>query len=201
MKTLKTTLFTAAVALSLQACHSNKDSKATADSANKANDTSKMAPTDTSKNSSMTMTVGKDDADFAVNAANGGMAEVMLGKLAQDKATSPKLKEFAAMMVKDHSAAGDELMILAKSKNITLPAVVSTDKQKAFDDLNKKTGADFDKAYVKDMVAGHKSTVKLFEDAETSVKDPDLKAFIIKTLPTIKMHLGVISKIDSTMNK
>ena len=78
------------------------------------------------------------DAKFAVTAANGGMAEVMIGKLAQDKG-SAKVKQFGEMMVKDHSMANDELMTLAKSKNITLPAVVSSDKLKHFNDLSKKT--------------------------------------------------------------
>src|ERR1700748_3070333 len=113
MNKLNIALTIAAAAFTLQACHSNKDSRATADSINKTSDTSKTA---------MPITVNQHDAKFAVNAANGGMAEVMLGKLAQDKG-SEKVKDFAAMMVKDHSKANDELMTLAKSKNITLPAV------------------------------------------------------------------------------
>lgn len=192
MKTLRIALITAATALALQACHSNKDSKATADSLNKASaDTSKTA---------VNITVDKDDAKFAVAAANGGMAEVMVGKLAQDKG-SASVKDFGSMMVKDHSAANDELMTLAKSKNIALPTVVSADEQKHFDELGKKSGADFDKAYVKLMVSDHKTDIKEFEDASKNVKDPDLKAFAVKTLPTLKMHLAAISKIDSTMKK
>jgi len=193
MKTLSIVFIAAAAAISLQACHSNKDSKATADSINKTNDTSNKSK-DTTK--TVGMTVGQDDAKFTVDAANGGMAEVMLGKLAQDKG-SQKVKDFGAMMVTDHSKANDELMALAKSKNITLPSVVSADEQKHFDDLNKKSGADFDKSYTKLMIGDHKTDIKLFENGEKNLKDPDLKAFASKTLPILKMHLEAITKLDS----
>lgn len=188
----------ATAVFSLQACHSGKDSKATADSINRANDTTNKSATDTTKTTGMT--TDKEDAKFAVEAANGGMAEVMLGKLAQDKG-SGKVKDFGAMMVMDHSKANDELMTLAKSKNITLPSVVSADEQKHFNELNKKSGADFDKAYTKLMIDDHKNDIKVFDDAGKNLKDPDLKAFANKTLPTLKMHLASISKVDSTMKK
>jgi putative membrane protein len=191
MKTLRIAFIATATALALQACHGAKDSKATADSINKASDTTKKA---------MPITVDQNDAKFTVNAANGGMAEIMLGKLAQDKGGS-RVKDFAAMMVKDHSQANDELMTLAKSKNIALPTTVSAADQKHFDDLSKKGNADFDKAYVKLMVSDHKADIKEFEDAEKKVTDPDLKAFATKTLPTLKMHLAAINKIDSLMKK
>jgi putative membrane protein len=196
MKKLRIALIATATALTLMSCHSKKDSTATADSLNKAADPSK---TDTSK-MTMPVTVDQDDAKFAVEAANGGMAEVMIGKLAQDKGGA-QVKDFAAMMVKDHSMANDELMTLAKSKNIALPTVLDKDMQKGFDDLSKKTGADFDKAYVKLMVDDHKTDVKEFDKASQKVKDPDLKAFAGKTLPVLKMHLAAITKIDSTMKK
>jgi putative membrane protein len=196
MKKLSIVFIAAMAAFAFEACHSNKDSKATADSINKANDTSKNDTVQTAA----PVAVDQDGAKFAVAAANGGMAEVMLGKLAQDKG-GEKVKDFGAMMVKDHSKANDELMTLAKSKNIALPAVVASDEQKHFDELNKKSGADFDKAYTKLMVDDHKKDIKEFEDASKNLKDPDLKAFATKTLPTLKMHLATISKIDSTMKK
>lgn len=200
MKKLSFVMITAATLFSLQACHSNKDSKGAADSMNKAHDTTKMDSVKKDTTAAQ-MTVGGDDAKFAVEAANGGMAEVMMGKLAQEKSTNAKIKDFGAMMVTDHSKANDELKALAKSKNIALPLVVGSDEQKHYDDLNKKTGADFDKAYVSMMVDDHKTDIKHFEDAEKNLKDPDLKAFVIKTLPTLKMHLTSIDAIDKSMKK
>ncbi|QKJ32542.1 DUF4142 domain-containing protein [Mucilaginibacter mali] len=181
----------------IQGCgSSNTSSTDKADSAN-------AAKVDSSKADSTAKTavinVDNADADFAVAAANGGMTEVAVAKLAQTKSTNAKVKEFADMMVMDHGKANDELMALAKSKNITLPSTISNDKQKEMDDLNKKNGADFDKAYVDAMVDGHKKTISMFEDESKNAKDPDLKAFVDKTLPTIKMHLQHIESIKAGM--
>jgi len=205
MKKLNVLLLTAATAWMLQGCGGNSqtDSKAAADSANMAKDSSAMDTTgrmgDSTKATGPAMTVSADDAKFATMAANGGMTEVELSKLAETKATNAQVKSFAAMMVKDHTMAGNQLMAIAKSKNITLPAGIDNDSQKKVSDLNGKSGADFDKAYVNAMVDDHKKTVDAFEDASKNLKDPDLKGFVDKTLPTIKMHLDAIQKIHDQM--
>ena len=144
--------------------------------------------------------VVEDDAKFVVDAANGGKTEVELSKLAQQKATNAKAKEFADMMVMDHTKANEELMALAKTKNVTLPDSLNADSKKAWEDLNKKAaGKDFDKAYVSQMVDDHKKTVDMFEKASTSLKDADLKAFVDKTLPVLKGHLDKIKAINDGM--
>jgi len=193
-KTMKKLFYFALVAgmtCFMQACKGHKDSKESADSAN-------TAIADTAKKDSLA-TVDKDDAKFAVAAANGGMAEVELGKLAQEKAANPKVKDFGAMMVSDHSKANDEMKALAQSKGITLPSTIDADEQKVKDDLSAKSGADFDKAYVSNMIDDHKKDIKEFEDASKNCKDADLKAFASKTLPTLKMHLDAIQKIHDSM--
>lgn len=203
MKKITVITMLAALACFTQACTGNKDSKQTADSANTANaDTAKKDSTtadSSKKNSAMATAVDKDDAKFAVDAANGGMAEVELGKLAQEKAANSKVKDFGAMMVTDHSKANDEMKALAKSKGIVLPTAIDSDEQKTKDDLSAKSGADFDKAYVSNMIDDHKKDVKEFEDATKNLKDADLKAFAVKTLPTLKMHLATIQKIHDGM--
>ena len=166
--------------------------KASADSANTAN-------ADTAKKDSSMTAVDKDDAKFAVAAANGGMAEVELGQLAQQKAANSEVKNFGAMMVTDHTKANNEMTALAKSKGIILPAAIDTDEQKVKDDLSSKSGADFDKAYVSNMIDDHKKDIKEFEDASKNCKDADLKAFAAKTLPTLKMHLAAIQKIHDSV--
>jgi putative membrane protein len=143
--------------------------------------------------------VTADDAKFATTAASDGMAEVNAGKMAQNKAVSKRVKEFAAMMVNDHTKAGDELAALAKTKNISLPLTPDADHKKAADDLAAKSGKAFDKAYINAMLDGHKKAVKLFEDASQNCKDPDLKAFATKTLPTLKMHLYSVQAIHDSM--
>ncbi|RYG04886.1 MAG: DUF4142 domain-containing protein [Chitinophagaceae bacterium] len=143
--------------------------------------------------------VDEASAEFFTKAADGGMAEVSLGKLAGEKATNAKVKEFAVMMVNDHTGANTGLKELASKKSITLPAAVSEDHQKAEADLAKKSGKDFDKAYIDQMVKDHENTVSLFEKGSKDVKDADLKAFIDQTLPKLKTHLEAAKSIKKSL--
>lgn len=204
MKKLNVLFLAAVTALAFQACNSSSKTNSTdvAKDSNSTKDTSSnlKSSTDTSaKTAGSLLKVDKDDADFAVTAANGGMAEVALGQLAQQKATSPDVKAFGAKMITDHTKANNQMMALAKQKNITLPAAIGNDEQKIMDDLSKKTGKDFDKAYVKAMVDDHDKDVKEFEKESKDGKDADVKAFATATLPVLKMHQTMIKAIDQKM--
>ena len=130
-----------------------------------------------------------ETSKFMVKAANGGMMEVELGNLAKEKATNASVKEFAAMIVKDHSNANDELKSLAASKSITLPATMDNDHRDHVTDLSNKSGNDFDKAYMDMMVSDHKKDIDMFEDIlDDNDIAPELKAFANKTLPVLKKH-------------
>lgn len=191
MKNLGSICAIALAACSLAACNNTQhNSVSKADSANKSKDTSTHANA---------LTTNTDDAKFAVEAANGGMAEVEMGKVAEQKATNPRVKKFAEMMVMDHSKANEELMSLAKVKNITLPKTCGPDEQKTINDLSKKSAKDFDKDYVDEMVSDHKKDVKKFQDAIKDAKDPDIKAFATKTLPVLQTHLDSINAIKKSM--
>jgi Predicted outer membrane protein len=135
-----------------------------------------------------TAMVNEKDADFAVKAADAGLAEVELGKLAQEKATDQRIKDFAQMMVNDHQKANDELMAIATRHNITLPPVASEDHVEKQRKLREKSGAEFDKDYMDLMVKDHDKVISLFEDAASDVQNSDLKAFASKTLPALKKH-------------
>jgi putative membrane protein len=191
---IASTIMTLATISILWGCGSKsnetKDTTEFADSTNEA-----VADTAVSDSASAAV---EDDAKFAVEAANGGLAEVALSKIAKEKATDPKVKEFANQMIKDHSKANDELKALAATKNITLPSAPNEEKQKAAADLGGKSGGDFDKAYISQMKKDHDKTVKLFEDAQKEVKDVELKAFIDKTLPVIKAHAEHVKSLDKT---
>ena len=141
----------------------------------------------------------EDDSEFAVKAASGGMMEVELGKLAAQKAQSQQVKDFAAMMVTEHSKANEELKTLTASKNITIPATLSEDHQKHVDDLSKLSGAEFDKEYVNLMVEDHKEDIDLFKEASFGAKDADVKAFAGKTLPTLQKHYDAVKAIQDGM--
>jgi putative membrane protein len=182
------------LAIGFTACNNEpKDSVEKADSAN-------SAKTDTAGTSAKnTIAVDKDCSEFMVRAASGGMMEVELGKLALEKSKNQRVKDFGAMMVRDHSKGGDELKGLAAAKNVTLPATVGEDHQKHMDDLNKKSGHDFDKAYMKMMVDDHKEDISDFEKASKNATDADLKAWATKTLPTLRTHLDSAQAINKKL--
>ncbi len=141
---------------------------------------------------------GDKPSDFMSEAAQGGEAEVQLGNLALQKSQNADVRKFAQMMVDDHTKAGNELKELAKKKNVTLPAGIGSNKSTA-DKLQTLNGADFDKAYVEDMVSDHEKDVAEFQKQANSATDPDIKAFAAKTLPTLKKHLDAIKAIQAKM--
>ena len=109
-------------------------------------------------------TVSKADQDFAVNTAIAGMTEIQAGQLAEQKTAAKDVKEYAEMMVKDHTAAANKLTAIATQKNITLPSTLTPDAQKNLDNLQQESGKKFDKDYMAMMVSDHKKVISAFED-------------------------------------
>jgi putative membrane protein len=129
------------------------------------------------------------DQPFAREAAIGGMAEVELGTLAKQKASNADVKQFADRMATDHGKANEELKQWAQQKKVTLPAEIDAKHKATRDRLAKLSGDAFDKAYMRDMVMDHQHDVAAFKREAASGKDPDLKAWAAKTLPTLQDHL------------
>jgi len=130
---------------------------------------------------------GAVPTSFVKQAAQDGMTEVQLGKLAVQKSQDAKVREFANRMVADHSQANRDLASLAKSKNLDVPASLDSEHQSIVQTLTEKSGAAFDAAYSEHMKADHSEAIALFEGASTS-SDKDLAAFAQKTLPTLQEH-------------
>jgi putative membrane protein len=128
------------------------------------------------------------DGRFVMEAAQGGLAEVELGRLAADKAQSDAVKQFARRMITDHGKANDELKSVAQSKRITLPTELDATHKATKDRLSQMSGANFDRAYMQEMVNDHQKTVTLFREESQTGKDPELKAWAAKTLPVIQEH-------------
>lgn len=170
-------------------CSNVNDSKETADSLNKVKDTSDV-PMVTGG-----IAVDEDDAKFATEAANGGMAEVEFARVALTKTTNTAIKDFANMMLNDHGKANEELKAIATDKNITLPTAIDDEHQKKLDKLNEKTGRDFDKEYADAMVNGHQKMLDLMKKESEKGHDPELRAFATKTIPVVQSHLDLIKKI------
>ena len=144
------------------------------------------------------------DLKFIRAAAQAGMDEVALGRVAAEKGTSDEVKKFGQHMVDDHSKANEELMTLASNKGVDLSAdkpKMEKKSQKAVDKLSKKEGAEFDKDYVDGMVKDHEKAVDEFQKASETVKDEDLKKWAAQTLPTLQAHLNMIKDIQAKMGK
>ena len=135
------------------------------------------------------------DAAFYKSAAEGGMAEVELGKLAQQKASLQSVKDFGAMMVSDHSAANDKLKEIASAKYIQLPSSPSMEQMATKAKLEVLSGSAFDKSYIKGMVEDHEEDIKEFQKEAAGGRDPNAKAFAKATLPTLQAHLKKIRAI------
>lgn len=186
----KLSLWFITIMLFAAACNNDKhDSVLKADSLNKVKDTT----------SKLSIAVEKVDAEFTVKAASGSMAQVELGKMAQQRGISKQVKNFGAMMVSDHQKINDFIRALAVTKNISIPKSPGTDEQKIIGKLSGKSGKDFDKAYIDDMIDDHKADIKLFETAAKKCLDPDVKSFAAKTLPVLQEHLDAIGAIKDSM--
>ncbi|MDB5806377.1 MAG: hypothetical protein JWN73_3699 [Betaproteobacteria bacterium] len=141
--------------------------------------------------------ISSSDKSWAEKAARANAAEVVTGNLATTNAKRADVKSFGQMMVKDHTAAGKELSTLASGKGLTLPDTPDNAHQKEAAKLEKMTDDKFDKEYIKESaVKDHKATVKHFEKGAKDLKDPDLKAFAQKTLPTLQHHLAMANDLD-----
>jgi putative membrane protein len=135
------------------------------------------------------------DASFFKRAAEGGIFEVDAGNLAQQKSTNQQVKDFGAMMVKDHSAANQKLQSIAASKSITLPTSASVGQMATKGKLDVLSGDTFDKSYIKSQLKAHQQTIALFKKEIASGQDTDAKAFATDTLPTLRAHLKAIKAI------
>lgn len=186
MKNWKYFLAVLALGGIMQACNTNPKK---ADSVESAADTTEA-----------TTNVEDDVADFMAKAASGGMMEVELGETAQKNGKSQAVKNFGAMMVRDHSKANKELKALAAAKSITLPAVIGKEHQEKVNDLIKLRGAEFDEKYMNMMVDDHKEDIDHFQKA-AKFKDADVSAFASKTLPVLQTHLDSAQAIDKRVKR
>ncbi len=131
-----------------------------------------------------------DDSGFAIKAAQGGLAEIKMGQLAQEKGKNPDVKAFGSRMVADHTKAADELKQISSRQNINLPTQPSAADQDNYSKLLKLDGDAFDKEYARLMVKDHNEDVKDFQSEAQNGKNQYLKDFASQVLPTLQEHLN-----------
>jgi len=125
------------------------------------------------------------------------MAEIELSRMALEKASTPALKAYAQTIIDDHDTAGNKLKSAVSGESIEWPAQLDEKHTKAAGELGKAQAADFDREYVKMMVKDHEEDVAAFKRESQQAQDPDLKAWVAKTLPTLEDHLKSIKQIES----
>jgi len=143
----------------------------------------------------------EDDSKFLVAAAEIGLAEIQLGKLAQTNSKTAEVKSLGKTMEQDHTAAMADLTGLAAKKQMTIPGSITESGQADYKSLSEKAGKDFDKAYCDMMVDGHKDAISKFEKASTDCKDSDIKAWAASMLPKLRSHLDHAMTCQKNMEK
>jgi len=186
-------LTTCAILFSLGSCNSNKDSTAAADSVNRAKD---ITPNTMARG---TLGVKVSDAEFATRAASNGMAEVEFSKIAVENAANTQLKYFARMIIRDYGKTNKELASIAEKKNISLPLTLDDEDQKKSIELNEKSRADFDKAYIETIANKNKKALKLMQDESKDGKDADVRTFATKAVSIAQSHLNMINVIHDSL--
>jgi putative membrane protein len=139
------------------------------------------------------------DRVFVHAAAIGGMAEVELGNLAQQKAQNEAVKDFGRRMVEDHKQANDRLISLAKAAGIAVPDKLDQEHQAMRDRLQAMNGTEFDLAYLQGQVADHQKTAQLLEYEIGSGQQIALKDFASEILPTVLQHLRSAQDLQAEM--
>ena len=151
-----------------------------------------QSASETGKESKGTTDKGKlpsGEERFMKEAASGGLMEVELGKIAAEKGSHQRVKEFGKRMQADHSKANDQLKKIAAKKGVDLPSEPSGEHKSTMDKLTKLSGAEFDREYMDAMVDDHKEDIEKFQTQADKGKDPDLKKFASDNLPVLKKHL------------
>jgi putative membrane protein len=143
--------------------------------------------------------VSRGDRKFIQHTAEKGMFEVQAAQLAAGKATDPNVKSFASMLVDHHTAANNELVQIANDRRIELSPAPPRGMRRDIAKLGKKSGADFDREFVREVgIKDHEKAIKDFEKASRDVKDPQLKAWVDKTLPKLREHLAQAQKLPQS---
>lgn len=143
--------------------------------------------------------ITRADRKFIEDAVNSGMFEVQAAQLAASKASDANVKSFAGMLVDHHTAANNELVKLANARGVELAVAPKRALRRDIEKLGMKKDAEFDRDFVRNVgIKAHEKDIKMFEKAGKDVKDAELKAFVDKTLPTLREHLAAAEKLPQS---
>jgi putative membrane protein len=142
--------------------------------------------------------IGKMDSKFITMAAQGGLAEVQMGQLAQQKASDPAVKQLGQRLVQDHTKANDQLKSIAQQQGVTLPTEPSAADQQALKKFEGLSGSQFDQQFVAHAIKDHQKDIALFQKESQNGKDDSVKQFAQQTLPTLQEHLQMAQQANKS---
>lgn len=143
----------------------------------------------------------KDDSEYLVDIAEVNLAEIEIGKLAQQKSTNAEVKKFGKMLVDEHTKSAGEVSALAKSKNFTLPTSLTEEGQEEYKKLNEKSGLDFDKKFADMMIDGHEKAIEKLQKATKDAKDQDIKLWASNNIAPLTAHLEHAKLLKQDLDK
>jgi putative membrane protein len=138
------------------------------------------------------------DKTFAKKALAGGMAEVQLGQLAEQKGNSEDVKQFGQRMVDDHTKLNDQMKPIAASIGVQPPMGLTPKDKALMTKLQGLSGDAFDKAYIKAMLKDHKEDNKAFEMEASSGQNQQEKDAAMQGDQVIKEHLKLVEQLAKT---
>lgn len=138
------------------------------------------------------------DQQFLDLAAQTDMVEANLGQLAQTSADSQPVKDYAQMLVTDHTSDFHQLSDLAHQANLTEPTAIDAEHNKMIDPFQKLKGAAFDHRYVAEMIAGHTKAIAVYKKEAADAQNPAVKSYAEQVLPTLQKHLDGAKDLEKT---
>ena len=133
--------------------------------------------------------VNDQDKTFLKSQQETNLAEISLGKVAIERATSEKVRELATKLVSDHEQVSDLNRALSSKLGLPIPDQPSAEQQATAEKVKSQTGAAFDAAYVAAQVEGHTKSVAAAQKQISAGSHPEVKAFATEYLPKAQMHL------------
>jgi putative membrane protein len=140
------------------------------------------------------------DTDFVLTAASSNMFEIGASQMAPKHTSSADVLQLAGMMNRDHTQAMNELIALMRARGMAIPQQMSPDKERLMDRLATNRGADFDQVYVMQAgVRAHEADIAAFQQRLAVLTDPELKAWVTRTLTPMQQHLAMARQIAAKL--
>jgi len=137
------------------------------------------------------------DKSFLEDAAKGNMLEMQLGQLASTQSSNPDIQKMGKNLTKDHSAVNQQLGAIAQQNAATLPMELGYEQKHKVDSLAKKSGSDFDRTFLDDVLKAHKNSIDIYQKEANNGKDLALRSLASQTLPKLREHQSMAQQMQT----